>query len=169
MIYEDEVSFRQDSTLHQTWARKGKPPEVPVTGQRKSVKIFGCVEIYSGRFLYHQDGVFNTESYLVFLEQIAQRYYPQPVFYIQDNASYHKNQEVWAWFSDNRKWWTTYNLPPYSPELNAAEPLWHYTRISATHNRYFPTVDLLASNVKRVFRQIQHCPQLIKGYLNPFI
>jgi transposase len=169
LIYEDEVSFRQDSTLHQTWARKGNPPIVPVTGQRKSVKIFGCVEIYSGRFLYHQDTVFNAATYLAFLEQVARRYYPRSVLYIQDNASYHKDQDVWAWFSDNRTWWTTFNLPPYSPDLNAAEPLWHYTRVSGTHNRYFLTADQLAMTVKRIFRQIQRCPQLIMGYLSPFI
>jgi len=45
LIFTDEASFRQDSTLHATWSRIGCPPEVPVTGQRKSVKIFGAIEL----------------------------------------------------------------------------------------------------------------------------
>src|SRR2546429_9934198 len=34
---------------------------------------------------------------------------------IQDNASYHKDAEVWAWFKSNRHWLEMHHLPPYSP------------------------------------------------------
>lgn len=168
LIHADEASFRQDSTLHATWARRGCQPQVPVTGQRNSVKVFGCVEIYSARFLYRRDKVFNAETYLKFLKQVARWYYPQPVIWIQDNASYHRDGDVWDWFAENRSWWTTANLPPYSPEFNAAEPLWHHTRITGTHNRYFETADALAGTLTRVFRSIQRSPKQIRGYLKPF-
>lgn len=169
LIFEDEASFRQDSTLYSTWARQGCQPEVPVTGQRKSVKIFGCVELFTAKFVYHRDTVFNAETYLVFLEQIARRYYPQPVILIQDNASYHKDKNVWLWFSENRKWLEVHNLPPYSPEFNATERIWHHTRITGTHNRYFATEQELVSTLICVFRQMQHSPEQITGYLQPFI
>ena len=102
LIFEDEASFRQDSTLYQTWAPIGSQPQIPVTGQRKSVKIFGAVEIYTARFTYHRASVFNAETYLVFLEQLARRYYPKRTHLIQDNASYHKDATVWSWFKHNR-------------------------------------------------------------------
>lgn len=141
LVFEDEASFRQDSTLHRTWARRGQQPVVPVTGARKSVKIFGCVDVFSARFHFHRDDVFNAGTYLVFLEQLAKRYHGQRVHYIQDNASYHKDKTVWSWFKDNRSWIEVYNLPPYSPEFNAQEPLWKHTRKSGTHNKYFETQD----------------------------
>lgn len=169
MIHEDEVSFRQDATIYRTWARRGRPPRIPTTGARRSVKIFGCVEIYSARFLYHRAAVFNAETYLDFLEQIAQYYYPTPVLYIQDNASYHKHQDVWAWFKANRSWWEVHNLPPYWPELNAIERLWHHTRMLGTHNQYFADESALASVLTRVFRSIQRKPAQIHGYLAPFL
>ena len=169
MIYADEATFRQDSTLHWTWGRRGYQPEVPVTGQRKSIKVFGGVEVYSGRFLYRRDTVFNAATYLNFLEQAARAYYPQPVFWIQDNASYHKDADVYAWFSDHRKWWTVFLLPPYSPELNAEERIWRHTRLTGTHNRYFVTIDELDRTLTRVFRSIQQTPEQIRGYLYPFL
>lgn len=141
---------------------------MPVTGQRKSVKVFGCVEVQSARFLYHRDTVFNAATYLDFLEQVARAYYPRPVFWIQDNASYHKDREVYAWFADQQKWWATFLLPPYAPELNAEEQIWRHTRLAGTHNRYFVTVDELDETLTRVFRSIQHNPHQIKGYLQPF-
>lgn len=168
LIFEDEASFRQDSTLHATWSRRGVQPTVSVTGARKSVKIFGCVDVFSANFLYQQNTVFNSSTYLSFLEKIARKYHKKKVFYIQDNASYHKDGDVWLWFSDNRKWLEVYNLPPYSPEFNATERLWQHTRKVGTHNRYFATEQELSSTLFSVFNNIQKYPQTIQGYLKPF-
>ena len=76
----------------------GRPPEVPVTGERKSVKISGAIELWRARFEYRRDTVFNAGTYLGFLEQLARRYRSQGAILIQDNASYHKDAEVWNWF-----------------------------------------------------------------------
>jgi len=92
LIFTDEASFRQDSTLHATWSRVGCPPEVPVTGERKNVKILGAIELWRTRFDYRQDTAFNTTTYLGFLEQLARRYRRQGAILIQDNASYHKKR-----------------------------------------------------------------------------
>ena len=168
LIHADEATFRQDSTLHWTWARRGHQPEVPVTGQRRSVKVFGCVEVNSARFLYHTDEVFNATTYLDFLEQVADHYYPRPVIWVQDNASYHKDQSVREWYAANCSWWQAADLPPYSPELNAVERLWHHTRITGTHNKYFVDTVELYSTLTRVFRSMQQRPEQITGYLQPF-
>lgn len=170
-MFEDEASFRQDSTLYRTWSRRGQTPLVPVTGARKSVKIFACVEVYSGAFLYRDDEVFNAATYLSFLEEDFARTYHrrgQRVLYIHDNASYHKDIQVTAWFEANRPWLEVYRLPPYSPELNAAESLWHHTRVHGSHNTYFRTTDEILSSIGTVFRSIQKEPRQIMGYLRPF-
>ena len=73
LIFTDEASF-QDSTLHATWSRVGHPPEVPVTGERKNVKILGAIELWRTRFHYRENRVFNAASYLTFLEQLARSY-----------------------------------------------------------------------------------------------
>jgi transposase len=140
-----------------------------VTGQRKSVKIFGCVDIISAQFNYQRDEVFNAATYLNFLEKVAKRYHSRHIFYIQDNASYHKDKDVWLWFHDHRKNIEVFNLPPYSPELNAVEALWHHTRMKGTHNRYFETKDEIIDTLTRVFISIQKKPDQIRGYLNPFL
>ena len=104
--------------MHATWSRCGHPPEVPVTGERHSVKILGAVELWRCRFHYQSDTVFNASTYLAFLEQLAHRYRHQGALLIQANASYHKDREVWAWFASNRHWLEVHQLPPYSPEFN---------------------------------------------------
>jgi putative transposase len=61
LIFTDEASFRQDSTLHATWSRIGHPPEVSVTRQRKSVKILGAIEVWQARFHHQWDTVFMRQ------------------------------------------------------------------------------------------------------------
>jgi hypothetical protein len=133
------------------------------------VKVFGCVELHTARFLYRRDTVFNGTTYLAFLEQVLRYYYPRPVIWIQDNASYHKDALVSDWLAYNQRWWTVANLPPYSPELNAVERLWRHTRITGTHNRYFANAVELNGTLTRVFRSMQRRPDQIRGYLQPFL
>ena len=73
--------------MHATWSHLGQPPEIPVTGQRQSVKILGAIQLWRTRFHYRQDTVFNLMTYLAFLEQLARRYRRQGAIRIQDNAS----------------------------------------------------------------------------------
>ena len=60
---------------------------------------------------------------LPFLSKLPNSITGQHIFYIQDNASYHKDKDIWLWFKDHRKNIEVFNLPPYSPELNAIETL----------------------------------------------
>ena len=113
---------------------------MPVTGERKSVKIFASVEVYAGQFIYRPDEIFKAETYLDFLEQRLVRGYcrrGQRVIYIHDHAPYHREQRVLEWFGADASWLELHGLPAYSPQFNAAEPLWHHTRVQATHNRSF--------------------------------
>ena len=90
------------------------------------------------------------------------------VFLIQDNASYHKKQETYQWFSRNRRYVEVFQLPPYWPELNATERIWNYTRKHATHNRYFENESELVGTLTRVFHDMQTYPELIRPSLSPF-
>jgi transposase len=87
---------------------------------------------------------------------------------IQDNASYHKDAEVWGWFHSNRHWLEVHQLPPYSPQFNPTERLWPHTRKNGTHNRYFASATELLATLSRVFREMQTYPELIRPYLLPF-
>lgn len=140
-----------------------------MTGARKSVKIYGGVDVCSAKFVYQQAEVFNAETYLCFLESMLRKFYRSYIFLIQDNASYHKHSDVAAWFKDHQKWIEVFNLPPYSPDMNAQERLWHHTRISGTHNRYFKDEAELLETLSCVFSDMQKNPSSIKGYLAPYL
>lgn len=168
MIFTDEARFRPDSTLPATWSRVGHPPEVLVTGERKNVKILGAIELWRTGFHDREDRGCNAGTYRKFLEQLARSSRRQGAILIQDNASYHKDSEVWTWFRSHRHWREVHPLPPYSPEFNPTERLWQPTRKTGTHNRSFATRSELETTLNRVFGEMQHHPDLIRSYLLPF-
>ena len=172
IVYTDEASFRQSPTLHQTWAPCHARPVIPTTGQRNTQKILGAVALYSGDFTYrHQTEYFNHVTYRSFLvEVLLPRFYRrgQRVYLIQDNASYHTHPEVQEWFQQERRRLAVFSLPRDSPEYNAQERLWWYTRREATHNRFFATPTELCASLFSTFAEIQRCPELILGLLLPF-
>lgn len=171
-MFEDEASFRQDPTLFRSWFRVGNQPHIPTFGQRNTQHVYGAVSIIPlGRFSYHfvdNGDKCNARTYQKFLIMLIRKLYPQKLFLIQDNASYHKNPEMLSWFEGHRREIEYILLPSYSPELNAAEPLWGYTRRQATHNQFFPRLDDLINSVKATFRKIQYHPELITNYLAPY-
>lgn len=172
IVFIDEASFRQTPTLHQTWSLVNSQPKIPSKGQRNTQKIFGAVDLYSSDFIYmHKtNDNFNYETYIEFLENMISHYYKnkQKIFLIQDNASYHKKSETYEWFSEHRKYIEVTNLPPYCPELNAIERLWHYVRVNATHNRYHDTQESLRKALFQTFETIQNNPHSISGLFTPF-
>jgi hypothetical protein len=74
----------------------------------------------------------------------------------------------WSGLPPNASWLELHCLPAYSPELNAAEPLWHHTRVHATHNRSFKNTGEILDSLERTFHGIQKQPQQIFGYLRHF-
>ena len=60
-------------------------------------------------------------------------------------------------------------MPPYSPEFNATERLWHYTRERSTHNRYFDRPEELCESLFATFTDMQRHPEKIQGLLAPFL
>lgn len=172
IVHEDEATFRQTPTLHATWALRNSQPRIPTKGQRNSQKILGAICPASGRFIYrHQTDYFNADTYMAFLDEVV-----LPAFYrrnhrvylIQDNASYHKKPEVYSWFAKNRKRIEVYQLSPYSPELNATEKVWWYTRKEATHNVYFDTPQQLCNALFSTFQEIQKNPLTLTSLVAAF-
>jgi len=172
IVFEDEASFRQTPTLHATWARVASQPHIPTRGERNTQKIFGAVRLDTAQFIYlHPQDYFQWKTYVAFLDQVlVPAFYRRGhrVFLIQDNASYHKKQETYEWFAQNRRYVEVFQLPPYSPELNATERIWNYTRKHATHNRYFEEPAHLCRALFRTFRQVQRHPEEIANLMQPF-
>jgi len=118
-----------------------KDPVLLHAPTRKSVALFGAVNLRSGKLVTMLTSPFNAESFGAYLGELARhRDRRRRNIVILDNAGYH---------AANRcpEGLTLDFLPPYSPELNPVERVWKLLRRLRVHNQYFETLDCLLNEV----------------------
>jgi len=111
---------------------------------RKSVALFGAVNLHRGQMVAHFNPVFEAQSFLAFLKTLLRRRaWGKRMMIIPDNATYHHAADLDNWLWEHRGVLELLFLPPYSPELNPIERVWKLLRRLCTHNEYFPELELL--------------------------
>lgn len=169
LLFGDEASFAQWGSLSYTWARVGQQPVVKTTGCRKGYKVFGLIELFSGRLFYQGiEGRFNAQSYIAFLTTVLAQT-TEPLFLVQDGAPYHRAASVNAFFEQHADRLQVIRLPSYSPDYNPIELLWRATKRSATHNRYFPAFSDLITAVDDALAAFARQPDRVKGLFGRYL
>jgi transposase len=158
IVFGDEASFAQWGSLSYTWAPIGVQPTVKTSGIRKAYRVFGLLDCFGGK-LYQRglEGKFNSETYADFLGWVLTQAECH-IILIQDNAPYHTSGKLQAFFADHADHLTVYQLPPYSPDLNAIEPLWKKVKKEATHLHYFPQFADLVRKVDTALAKLAKLP-----------
>jgi transposase len=142
----DECHFQQHGSRCIMWVPpEDKDPVVRHAPTRKSIALFGAVNIRSGKLVTMLISTFDSEAFEVFLSLLLRhrsRRCPKTVL-IVDNAAYHKESALQNCCSRSSSKVRLDFLPPYSPELNPIERVWKLLRTIRIHNQYFPTLDSL--------------------------
>jgi len=119
-----------------------KQPQIPTRGERHTQRFWGrsaCPPAISSGGTKPNTSI-PKHTCPSWMRRCLPHYYRrgQRVYLIQDNASFHKETwKFWSSLPNTAGRSRCSSLPPYSPDFNATERLWHYTRKESTHNRYF--------------------------------
>ena len=115
---------------------------------RKSVALFGAVNLRHGQLVTLQKPTFGAMTFRQFLGKLLpHRARDRRMVLILDNARYHHARSLRP-FLDSRQALVRLDfLPPYSPDLNPIERVWKLARKLATHNEYFPKLENLTAAV----------------------
>ena len=89
------------------------------------------------------------------------------IYLIMDNAPWHKKAkrliEEKEEYKDLKESIVFVDMPPYSPDLNPIEQVWRVTRREVTHNRYWPSVSLLAATLEKYFHQFRRANEKLRS------
>ena len=129
VVYVDECRFSRQAPVPYAWQRRGAPPvELPAVRGHGGHSVLGFWAATSpGQPLhaYVREGALTADLFVLAVNEFAQQI-DRPTVLVLDNASIHKAHAV----RDCHAEWaalglTLHFLPPYSPELNKIEILWH--------------------------------------------
>ena len=135
--FQDEARFGQQGTLSRVWAKKGTRPRALRQTKYEWMYVIGAVCPQTGHSAGLLSPMINTEMVNAFFEQfVAEVDRDVHVVMVWDQAGFHtaKNLKI----PENV---TIVPLPPYSPELNPVENLWHYLRSHYWSNRSYGDYD----------------------------
>lgn len=82
-----QVSFALWGSLSKTWGARGKQVKVNTKGNHQGLKMFGVIDLLSGKLIYEEaGGKFTNFSYRNFLEKVMHHYSDRTVILIEDRA-----------------------------------------------------------------------------------
>ena len=111
---------------------------------RKSVALFGAVNLRQGQLLTEFEKKFDAMTFQRFLHKLLRhRRRGCRMGLILDNARYHHARGLAPFLQQHQSKLELLFLPSYSPDLNPIERVWKLARRLATHNQYFPQLQEL--------------------------
>lgn len=133
VYFEDEARFGTQGTITRVWAPKGSRPRAVRQNGREWLYVLMAVCASTGAASALIMPELNIGVLNLFLEQFA-RELPAGVHavLIWDGAGYHTGGDLVVPCNVS-----LIQLPPYSPELNPVENLWHYLRAHHWSNREY--------------------------------
>lgn len=135
--FGDEARLGQKNTPANVWAPTGSRPTVPKDLRYANGYIFGAVCPMEKKAAAIVIRRCNTAAMNYHLTEISTQVGPDAnAVLILDQAGWHKSKKLMV--PDNI---VLMYLPPYSPELNPVERIWHFLRSHFLSNRIFADVD----------------------------
>lgn len=124
--------------------------------------MIGAVCPQTGQTVGMLSPYIDTAIINIFLQQFARQLDPDVhAVLIWDQAGFHSSKALKV--PENI---TLLPLPPYSPELNPAENLWHYLRSHYWANREYADWETLAQAACEAWQNVCLQPDLIKTVCN---
>ena len=160
----DEARFGQQGTLTNMWAKRGSRPTAVKQTRYEWVYLYAAVEPATGDSVALLLPVVNIMAFEMFLKELSAKLQPdEHAVLIMDQAGWHTSPRV-----NMPANITVLPLPPYSPELNPVENLWHYIKSHHMSNRAYEDYEALLDAGQAAWRSLT--PDIIKsvcrcGYL----
>jgi DDE superfamily endonuclease len=166
--FEDEARFGQKGTLTTVWARRGSRPTAVRQTEYDYLWVIAAACPASGAatgiIMPHLD----TDVINLFLSEFSQQLAPDVhAVLIWDQAGFHTSDSLSVPSNVS-----LISLPPYSPELNPIENLWHYLRSHYWSNRVYEDWEILKQAAVQGMVTVGNDPERIKSvcaapYLRP--
>ena len=126
---------------------------VSVAWVREFRYVFAACAPQEGTLDFMVADAMNTENMNRFLLQVGEAHPDHQVVMILDGASSHRSKDLQL--PDNV---ALIHLPPYSPELNPVELLWHELREKQCTNRVFDSLEAVCHEVENGLLRFQAHP-----------
>lgn len=150
MFWEDEARFGQQGTITRVWAPTGSRPRAVRQTQYDYLWVIGAVCPETGQAEGLLSPRLNADVINIFLEQFSRTLSAdEHAVMVWDGAGFHRAKHLKV--PQNV---TLVELPPYSPELNPIENLWHFLKSHHWSNRTYDDFEHLTEAADQAWKKV---------------
>ena len=136
ILFWDWVHPLHNSDNSYCWIKKGTEKEIKSNTGRERININGVYCVGTQEVTMITSERINAQSTIELYKKIEEKYSNMStIFIVRDNARYYNNKLVKEYLETSRI--KEMPMPPYSPNLNSIERLWHYFKREVTYNKYY--------------------------------
>jgi len=129
ILFGDSVHAEHNVHATKAWIKKGEQKRIPTNTGRKRLNINGALELEAMKAVVHYAKTLNAQTTMELFDKIQEAYPDKKkIHLVIDNARYYKNRELQKYLRKRSYRIKIHWLPPYSPNLNFIERLWHYLK-----------------------------------------
>ena len=132
------------------WIKKGVRKEIPTNGSQKRLNILGALDLEDMAIHTREFETIDAEAIIAFLTCLLAVLPGIALHIVLDQARYHTGGAVKAWVAENPRI-RLHFLPPYSPNLNAIEPVWKIMHEHTVNNDYAATFKIFTEKIRAFF------------------
>lgn len=162
----DEMGARSDDQVGRTYSKKGKTPEVKVSGVRfRCNMISSLTNLGKLRFMTFKKK-FTADVFIIFLTRLTKST-DRKIFFIVDSHPVHKtSKKVQRWLEKHQDTIELFFLPTYSPELNPTEYLNQDVKTNALRKRRAKDQSEMIKNISGFLKSKQRQPLKVIKYFH---
>lgn len=135
IYFVDGVHPQHNTIAEYGWIKKGKTKHLKTNNGRQRININGAINLDTKQVIFVEDERINAQTMIALLQQILKTQKEGKIHIILDNARYYHAMIVKEFLTDNPRI-RLHFLPPYSPNLNIIERLWHILKKKVVYNKF---------------------------------
>jgi len=166
ILFGDGVHPSHNVHAAKAWVKKGAQKRVPTNTGRKRLNINGVLDIETMQTVVHYALTLNAQTTMELFDTIQEVYaYKRKIYLIIDNARYYKNKDLQAYLRRRKCRIKIIWLPPYSPNLNFIERLWHFLKKYIIGTKRRESFKEFEADVRYFFDHIQDYEQQLRRFI----
>lgn len=166
ILFGDGVHPSHNVHATKAWIKKGEQKKVPTNTGRRRLNINGVLELEVMRTVVHYAETLNAQTTMELFDKI-QAAYPdkRKIHLIIDNARYYKNKELQAYLRKRKCRIKIHWLPPYSPNLNFIERLWHFLKKYIIGTKRRQTFKEFEADIRAFFENFSEYEERLRQFI----
>jgi transposase len=159
----DEAAFYLLPAVVRTWALRGHTPILEEVVSHDHLSAISAITPTGKLYMHLQEESIDGWDVVRFLCHLL-RYIPGKLLILWDRAKIHLGQAVGQFLSTNpdQEVWIE-AFPPYAPELNPDEGIWHHLKNVELGNLCCHTLSELREEVHKAVKRLRHKTYVITG------